>query len=128
VLPYGHPPFVPDCEGPAVEGLVLGDHVADLDGHSCPLADVTVDAIRDRVSFVLPAALVCAIESVVAEPRDPRVRAAAISAVVDEIYQSVAWVHGEDLGHAELTSLAQLLVAARAHEARIAIMDLGGVA
>jgi hypothetical protein len=74
---------------------------------------------------VLPATLAGGLESVVAEPRDPRLRSAAISSIVDEIYQSVTWALGGDVGQPELVSLARVLAAAHAHEARIAALVVG---
>ena len=78
-------------------------------------------AVRDY----LPPGLVHGIESIVVPPTSPRVRSAAISSVVDEMYQTLAWAHGKETEQMELASLAQVLAAACAHEARMAALDDG---
>jgi len=75
---------------------------------------------RPAMRYDLPPGLVHGIESVVVPPTSPRVRSAAISSVVEEIYQTLAWAHGKEAGQIELASLAQVLAAACAHEARMA--------
>ena len=77
------------------------------------------------VHSVLPPGLIHGIESVVAPPTSPQVRSAAISSVVEEMYQTLAWANGGETGQVELCSLAQVLAAACAHEARMAALDDG---
>jgi len=72
---------------------------------------------------VLPAELIHGIEAVLVRPTTPRVRSAAIASVVEEIYQTLAWVQGGQTGQAELCSHAQVLAAACAHEARMAALE-----
>ncbi|WP_375431675.1 hypothetical protein [uncultured Friedmanniella sp.] len=91
-----------------------------------PSETATVQSSPDRPPFTLPAELVWQIESLVAIPCDPRDRAAAIAAVVDEICQAAAWLHGADADHEELASLAPLVEAALAHEARMSVLAAGG--
>jgi hypothetical protein len=75
------------------------------------------------VRSVLPPELVHGIESVVGPPTSPQVRSAAISSVVEEIYQTLAWANFGETREAELSSLAQVLAAACAHEVRMAALD-----
>jgi hypothetical protein len=77
---------------------------------------------------LLPPGLIHGIEAVVAAPTSPRVRSAAISSVVEEIYHTLAWANGGETRQAELSSLAQVLAAACAHEARMAELNGGDVA
>ena len=79
------------------------------------------DAIAAADS-VLPAELIHGIEAVVT-PTCAGVRSAAISGVLEEIYRTVEWLHGQESGESELASLAEVLAAARAHEARMAALD-----
>jgi hypothetical protein len=72
---------------------------------------------------VLPPELIHGIEAVLVTPTIPRVRSTAIASVLEEIYQTLAWVQGGQTGQAELCSLAQVLAAACAHEARMAALD-----
>ena len=72
---------------------------------------------------VLPPDLIHGIERVLVTPTIPRVRSAAVASVIEEIYQTSAWVQGGQTGEAELCSLAQVLAAAYAHEARMAALD-----
>jgi hypothetical protein len=72
---------------------------------------------------VLPPGLVYGIESVVAPPTSPRVRSAAIASVIEEMYQTLAWANGGETRQIEMCSLAQVLAAACAHEARMAALD-----
>jgi hypothetical protein len=92
------------------------------EGSPRSLNDLTSPCEAGRL---LPATLAGGLESVVAEPQDPRLRSAAISSIVDEIYQTVTWALGGDVGQPELVSLAQVLAAAHAHEARIAALGVG---
>jgi hypothetical protein len=77
----------------------------------------------------LPPELVHGIEAVLVTPTIARVRSAAITSVIEEIYQTLAWVQGgqtgqaDQTGQAELCSLAKVLAAACAHEARMAALD-----
>jgi len=73
----------------------------------------------------LPPALVHGIESVVAPPTSPQVRSAAIASVVEEMYQTLAWANFGETRQVELCSLAQVLAAACAHEARMAALNDG---
>jgi len=77
------------------------------------------------VRYDLPPGLVHGIESIVVPPTSPRVRSAAISSVVEEMYQTLAWAHGKETEQIELASLAQVLAAACAHEARMAALQGG---
>lgn len=106
----------------------LREHSAD-ELFACPAATslAVVRAERDEPAAAdpfLPAELLHGIEAVVT-PTSPKVRSAAIAAVVAEIYSTVEWLHGGDADRAELASLAQVLAAARAHEARMAALNAG---
>jgi len=71
----------------------------------------------------LPPELVHGIEAVLVTPSIARVRSAAITSVSEAIYQTLAWVQGGQTGQAELCSLAKVLAAACAHEARMAALE-----
>jgi len=71
---------------------------------------------------LLPAELVHGIEAVIT-PTSPQVRSAAISSIAEEIYRTVEWLHGGEVGQAELASFAEVLAAVRAHEARMGSLD-----
>ncbi|MCW2811523.1 MAG: hypothetical protein JWP61_1981 [Friedmanniella sp.] len=72
----------------------------------------------------LPLGLVHGIESIVAAT-SPQVRSVAIASVVEEIFQTLAWVHDGERPQEELSSLAEVLAAACAHEARMTAMADG---
>ena len=68
---------------------------------------------------VLPPELVHGIEAAVAGVMSPQVRAAALSRMVEEMHQTLAWMIGGGPGQAELDSFTQVLAAAYAHEDRV---------
>lgn len=68
---------------------------------------------------VLSTAMVCTIESAVSDPPNPRVRSAAIVAIVEEIHRALTSSRGGETGHAELVSLSRIVAEATAHQARM---------
>ena len=67
----------------------------------------------------LPRAVLDGISEVVASLQDAEARARAISSLVQEIYETMEWVHGPNNDCDELASLRGLVAAALEHEDRM---------
>lgn len=52
-------------------------------------------------------------------PADPQLRAASICAVVEAVVDAVGWRAGDQIGTAELVSVASILQAAQDHQTRM---------
>ena len=70
----------------------------------------------------LSAMFIDGITEAVALPADRASRAAAVMAVVRELYDAVAWVHAEAESDEELASLARVLAETQHHQDRMRIM------
>lgn len=85
---------------------------------------VTVDVARSTGGESLPPGLIYEIEAVVGGDGGPLTRADSILRIVNEIYQTVAWLHDPHDPTEEVASLVQVLRAVQAHEERMAALAL----
>ena len=63
--------------------------------------------------------LVDALSEALALPPDRAARSVAIVSLIEEMHGTLQWLRGSAAGNAELASLAQVVVAARAHQDRM---------
>jgi hypothetical protein len=71
----------------------------------------------------LPSDLLDGISEAVAWSPDHVARAAAIVAMVEEIVETVLWLHGSNEAHEEIASLCQLVDAVHAHRQRMSTTE-----
>ena len=68
---------------------------------------------------VLPPALMDQLDEMIATSSSSADRAVAVTTLVQLMYEATSWLHDFDLDHDELASLAAVLAAAAAHQARM---------
>jgi hypothetical protein len=66
--------------------------------------------------------LIDGIAEAVASPPDPHARAAAISSVVQEVYETMEWLHGVGIENEELASLHRIVEEAQEHARRMSLL------
>jgi len=68
---------------------------------------------------MLPSELIDGIAEAVASRPDLASRSDVVCSLVQEIFETVKWVHGADLQQDEVSSLAQVMAAAHEHSLRM---------
>jgi hypothetical protein len=80
----------------------------------------TYDRATPQTFDTLPSEVADGIAEMVASPPDASARATAIVSLIQEIVETMQWVHGPQTESAELVSLRGLMAAALEHQERMA--------
>lgn len=73
----------------------------------------------DPTAAMLGGEVIDALAEAVLAPPDPLARAVAIGNVVRELYDTLHWLHGADVGNEEVRSLLRVVEEAQQHQLRM---------